>query len=276
MKIESLNKILKPSGVLFDKKEHAYTNESGDLYTGCTTVSDAWDKSFFLGPWYAKEMFLEASARIGEISLALKDNPSPAEAIKILEECKGAAKRKGNKAKEDGSLAHDWIEASINSKIDDKSELLPTPDSVEAKNAVNAFAAWEKKQDIKWLASEEIVASHEHRIGGKLDALAVIDGITYLVDFKTSSQISASYLLQCAGYDTMLREMGLQVMGYMVVRIPKDGTAVETLTVTNQEDMKFYRETFLKQREAHKFYVYAENKLKENGKMRVDSVEKNN
>ena len=131
-------------------------------------------------------------------------------------------------------------------KITGKPVKVGMPDSQEAKNAINAFIRWAKPLNATWLASEELVASHEHKVAGTLDALAVINGITYLMDFKTSSQISESYLIQCAGYDLMLREMGMQVMGYLILRIPKDGTDAETLTITNQSDMEFFRETFLK------------------------------
>jgi hypothetical protein len=269
MKTKSLAKILKEPGVIFDSASHTYRTPAGELYTGCTTISDAWDKSFFLGPWYAKEMALEILAHPFDDVHAL----TPPEFEKFINEAKGAAKRKSEQAKEDGTAAHDWIEHAINTKIDPTAKKIATPKSPEAVNAVKAFANWAKGKDIAWLASEEVVASHEHRTAGKLDAIAVVDGITYLVDFKTSGQISESYLVQCAGYDLMLREMGLQVMGYMILRIPKDGKESETLTITNQEDMKFFRETFLKQREAHKFYVYMQSKFKDlhTGKMKVDA-----
>ena len=265
----SLKRVLTPSGILFDEVKHTYTKPNGEMYVGTTTVSDAWDKSYFLGPWTAKEMALAIlSVPFDEIQ-----KMTPPEFEKFVLNAKGAAKRKSEKAKDDGHDAHAWIEAVISSKLDPSVELLPTPESKEAQNAINAFAGWAKGRDIKWLASEEVVCSDEHRFAGTLDAIAVIDGLTYLVDWKTSSQISASYLLQCAGYDIALREKGLQVMGYLIIRIPKDGKEAETLTITDQTQMEFFRQTFLKQREAHRFYVYAESKLKDmsTGKMKVDA-----
>ena len=267
MRTESLNKILKPAGVLFDEVGHTYTAENGDLYTGCTTISEAWDKSFFLGPWHAKEManFILSQPYDQVIKL------SPPEFEKFILDAKGAARRVGDKAKNDGKAANEWVGGMISAKISGKGKKPIMPESKESQNAINAFIAWAKKQKIEWLASEEVVASHEQKVAGTLDAIAVIDGLTYLVDFKTSGQISASYLLQCAGYDVMLREMGMQVMGYLILRIPKDGKEAETLTITNADDMKFFRETFLKQREAHKFYSYMDAKFKnEIGKMKVD------
>ena len=278
MKTLQLQKILKNPPVQMDEAKHTYPAENGELYTGCTTISEAWGKDF-LGPWYAKEMFLEATARIGEIGLALQDNPDPSGAIKILEECKGAAQRKGNKAKESGKLAHDWIEQALAVKMSGGTKIAGMPEDPEAQTSVKSFIEWANQHEISWLASEEIVGSTEYKVGGKLDAIAVVDGITYLIDFKTSSQMSESYLLQCAGYDLMLREMGLQVMGYMVLRLPKDGSPAETLTITDQTDMQFFRDTFIKQREAHRFYVYMANRFKEVkagdrfAKMKVDAPE---
>jgi hypothetical protein len=200
---------------------------------------------------------------------------TPDEFALFIQDAKGAAKRKGEQAKEYGSMAHDWIEAALAVKIlGGDAKPLPLPEPPEARNAIKAFVEWAKVNEIQWLASEEVVCSDAYRVAGKLDAIAVVNGITYLVDFKTSGQMSADYLLQCAGYDIMLREMGLQVMGYLILRIPKDGTSAETLTITNQTDMQFFRETFLKQREAHKFYVLMESRFKEpSGKMKVDFIE---
>ena len=190
---------------------------------------------------------------------------------RFILDAKGAAKEKSEKAKLHGTAAHDWIEKYISAVIE-YSDLLPeTPESKEAVNATIAFHAWTRvAQDRSGSRPKEILSSDKYKIAGKLDAIAIVDGVPSIVDFKTSSQLSASYILQCAGYDLMLSEMGFAVRQYIILRVPKDGTAAETLTISDRDEMEFARETFLHQREAHKFYVYAENKLKENGKMRVD------
>ncbi len=256
----SLEKIINPISVVFNEEKHTYTHiATGEMYTGCTTISDAWDKSFIFGPWYAKEMMDELLKQPFE---AITENPKTFELA--LTAAKGAAKRKSEKAKLVGKLAHEYFGNLISGK---NPEL---PDDEEAKRSAESFKRYFDTLGAQWIASEEIVASDEYKVAGTLDALAVIDGITYIVDFKTSNQLSASYILQCAGYDIMLREMGMVVSGYLVIRTPKDGGDVETLTITDKETMGFARDTFLKQREAHKFYVFAENKLKENGKIKTD------
>lgn len=273
MKTLSLEKILKPSGIIFDETKHTYRNEvSQELYTGCTTISGAWDKSSFLGPWHAKEMAL----KILSVPYDVVHSFDPKMFEEFIMNAKGAAREKGDQAKQDGTAAHDAIEHVITAKMNGIKKYVPKKlETKESKNAFKAFVGWAKGKDINWLASEEVVASHEYKVAGKLDAIAVVDGLTYLVDFKTSSQLSPDYLLQAAGYDIMLREMGLQVMGYLLLRVPKDGTEAETLTITDKDDMQFFRDTFLRQREAHKFYVLMENKFKDSftKKLKVDVKE---
>jgi hypothetical protein len=265
---KELEGLIRSASVEFLEEQHLYRNkETGEFYTGCTTISDAWDKSFFLGPWHAKEMALEILSQPFDVIKGL----TPPEFEKFITDAKGAAKRKSEKAKVDGTAAHDYAEQFIGSKIDPSRDLPLSPEGKEALSAVNAFHGWQKDKDIQWLAAELVVASDIYRIAGKLDGLAIVDGIPSLIDFKTSNQLSASYLLQCAGYDIMLEEMGFPVRQYIIVRIPKDGTDAETLTIRDRDEIKFLKETFLHQREAHKFYVYAENKLKDEAhKMKVD------
>jgi hypothetical protein len=227
----NLRSLIKPASVNFNETNHTYVHkETGELYTGCTTISDAWDKSFFLGPWYAKEM---ANAILA-LPYDKVARMSPPEFEQFVLDAKGAAKKVSEKAKVDGTAAHDWIEASIGATLDPNVELLPTPESKEANEAVDAFCVWKMQHELKWLGSEEVLSSDQHKIAGKLDALAIVDGVPSIVDFKTSGQLSASYVLQCAGYDLMLREMGFEVRQYVILRIPKDGAAAETLTISDR------------------------------------------
>ena len=192
------------------------------------------------------------------------------EYIKLLTEAKGAAKKKGEVAKAAGTEAHKWCENMVNHEIDETYEISVMPESVEAIKAITAFIKWKGNNQIQWLGSEMLVASDKYKIAGTLDGLAIVNGIPTLIDFKTSSQLSSSALLQVAGYDLMLEEMGFAVRQYLILRLPKDGKEAETLTVNDRDEMKFFRETFLYQRQAHKFYVYATNKLKdENGRMKT-------
>jgi hypothetical protein len=302
MKHKNLYGVLKEPSVVFDEVAHSYTNKhTGELYTGTTTVSGAWRKDF-LAPWHAKEAVRELgffdpkydkefqkltkpekAKKIAEAYdrvLKIREEISvlkPEEYIKKLEHAKGAAKRLSELAKDNGKEAHSWVEAFICSKIiDEPLAVKEFPKNEESLNAVRAFSQWEteNKHNIEWLASEELVCSDVHRVGGTLDALLNYKSLLTIGDIKTSGQISEDYLLQLAGYSLQLAEMGLQARQWLIIRTPKDGTPVETLTINDPQIMKFARESFLHQREAHRFYVFAENHLKGgegfSKKMKVD------
>ncbi|MEK6881223.1 MAG: hypothetical protein AABY22_16500 [Nanoarchaeota archaeon] len=261
---KSLEKIIKPVNIEFDEVNHTYINpHSNEMYTGCTTISGAWKKDF-LAPWYAKEMYLALEDKF-EFIKKLKEEKKYTE---LLMEAKFSAPKKGKKAMEDGKLAHEYFQKFVEIKIIGKGNKIILPQSPEACKAIVAFIKWQQERNPEWLASELLVASDEHRIAGTLDGLANIDGIPTLIDFKTSSQIGSDALLQCAGYDIMLSSMGFQVRQYLVLRTPKDGKPAEEVVIDNLQEIKFLKETFMHQREAHKFYVYTENKLKERLKIK--------
>jgi hypothetical protein len=195
----------------------------------------------FLAPWYAKEM---ANAILG-VPFDAVQKMSPQGFVALINDSKKAAPAIADKAKEDGTAAHDWIEKAIAYHMDPTLPLAPTPDSPEARNAIEAFAVWTKAHDIQWLASEEVLSSDVHRTAGRLDALAIVDGIPSIVDFKTSKQISESYPLQCAGYHIMLSEMGFSPRQWIVLRLPKDGSPAETMTINDRGDMQFFQDTYL-------------------------------
>lgn len=261
----SLEKLLEQPSVEFDPKKHVYKNKTtGEFYTSCSTISDAWQK-IFLQAWYAKECAEYAKAHAAEVC-----KMDEAEFKKFMDFAKGAAKRKSEQAKVNGSMAHKWMEEFIAAQINSDFSFPATVSTQEAQNAVTAFQNWNINKEIMWLASEQIVCSDKYKIAGTLDGIAIVDGIPSIMDFKTSSRISEGYLLQCAGYDIMLSETGFDVRQYIILRIPKDGEPAETHTVSDRKEIKFLKETFLHQREAHKYYTYVENNLKEKGKIKVD------
>lgn len=266
----NLKALLKEPSVFFNATNHTYPHKiTGELYKGCTTIADLADKPF-LAPWYAKEM----ANYLLSCPYDVVHEMSPKDFEKFVTDGKKAAPDIADKAKKDGTAAHDWIEGSIAASVDPAILLPGTPDSKQACNAIDAFCAWKKQHEIIWLASEEIVSSDIHRTAGRVDAVAIVDGIPSIVDFKTSGQISASYPLQCAGYHMMLREMGFTVRQWIILRLPKDGADFETLTISDQKDMQFFEETFLHHLEAHKYQVYLANHYTDSTtrKLRVDAA----
>ena len=73
-----------------------------------------------------------------------------------------------------------------------------------------------------------MLASVINMFAGTVDAVAEVDDVLTVVDFKTSSQISDEYFLQTSAYwlllDENLVEGEKRPEQRLILRIPKDGS----------------------------------------------------
>jgi hypothetical protein len=249
---------LKQVPIEFLKDGHTYKHiPSEKLYTGVTTIIGVRQKEF-LKWWTVKEMY-----NFLKTNWDLKKKYTEEEKEKLLLDGKAAHTKKSKEALLSGKIAHDWIENYIGGKK------LPLPKDENAKNAIKAFRSWELEHQVEWLASELVVCSEKHEFAGTIDAIAVVDGILTIVDFKTSSQISEDAFLQTAGYWIALDEMmngEERPSQRLVLRIPKDGKEFEAMIVPT--DLEFDKKTFLNLREVHRWNVYIQNHFQDaNGKI---------
>lgn len=72
--------------------------------------------------------------------------------------------------------------------------------SVQEYEAIISFNEWVKEARPKFLATEKTVFNSQYKYAGTTDCLAVIDGVTYLIDYKTSANIYLSHEVQLASY----------------------------------------------------------------------------
>lgn len=206
------------------------------LVPGVTTITGVLDKPF-LKQW-AVNCALDVVRSAGALITS-----------EVMEDAKYAYKAIGDTAKENGTLAHDWITKWI------CGEIPPSLSSPEAQNAVLAFLRWEREAKPEWLLSEETLGSAKHEFAGTIDAVAILDGKLSLLDFKTSKQISEDNWLQTAGYYLMLDENLVKgqrrPVQRVIVRIPKDGKDCEVFVKENSLDFEI--ETFLHLREIQRW-----------------------
>lgn len=97
-------------------------------------------------------------------------------------------------------------------------------DRLKMKNAFYSFKQW---WDIISLHNYEIIFQEQPLIckyyGGTLDMLVSIDGLVYLVDFKTSNHFNYKYHLQTVAYRRMLYfQYGIIVDGIIILKLSKD------------------------------------------------------
>ena len=147
-----------------------------------------------------------------------------------------------------GTLAHAWAEEYI------KKGDVSFPDDPQVVNAVNGFIDWTSQHDIEWVASERFVYSNEYNYVGICDAIAVIDGKRYLVDFKTSNRIrKLEYGMQTSAYvKAYVEETWENIDGVVVARFSKDEIDVPfEVFEFNGDDIVFFFDLF---KSAQKLY----------------------
>lgn len=256
MKNETKLKLKTISNFEFDPKEHVYKLD-GKLLTGVTTIlkvrSQPWMEF-----WRSKAMYNALLPKLSEVQgIDIKRWED------VLAEAKNAGNVRSKEALESGKIAHDWIEKYIKIKIaseDNRFFLEANTEDEKANSAITQFLKWEEEHHVVWLLSEEKMCSPTHMIGGTVDAVAVIDGVLTVLDFKTSNQVSEDVALQTAAYQILIEENleeGSVPQQRAVLRIPKDASAFEYQII--QTDPKFDRETFLNLRQVHRWNTYIEN-----------------
>lgn len=232
---------------VYEAESHTYTDkESGKLLPGVTSILGHMNKGF-LAPWAAKEAVTFLQDKLMKIKKMDK-----AEFLLLLDEAKNSWRRKGDDAKESGTIAHDWIEEYLKGN---KQEL---PADEKAKHSVEAFLNWENENKVEWLHSEIVVGSKVHEFGGKIDAIAILNGRKTLIDFKTSNQISKDYFLQTAAYQLAVEEMGGEIEQRYILRISKNGDGFETLVVPTPYELDV--KTFLALRQIQRWDAFVNNK----------------
>ena len=111
---------------------------------------------------------------------------------------------KKDEALDTGTIVHDFCERYVKSQIKgieaefDISAHMETIKDEAAINGITAFVDWVCQHDIVWLDSERVIYSKQWNYVGTFDAVAIIDGKKYLIDFKTSTRVNTEYGMQTA------------------------------------------------------------------------------
>lgn len=160
-------------------KKKPYKDFDGLEYPSVTQITGQLGKSEALVQW-----------AVNSVCQAFSEGYS-------IEKAKTAYKEISKEALDVGSETHKLVEIYIKSGVDATKGVKV---SEQAQNAFLAFLDWEKKHSVEWLLSEMKVYHYNRYYAGTLDALATIDGVLYVVDFKTSKAHYKDYALQIAGY----------------------------------------------------------------------------
>lgn len=129
-----------------------------------------------------------------------------------------------------GTKVHDWAHNYI------KDTMLPLPEDEKVLNGVLAFLRWVKEHNVKFLHSEIPVYSKTYNYAGFIDAVAVIDNKTCLIDFKTSSGVYPEMNLQVAAYRGAKEEEGMKFDRSYLVHFNKESGEFGVYELSNHEE----------------------------------------
>lgn len=141
-----------------------------------------------LVPWAAKQVAEYAVANADLFTTMLERGDRDG-AIRWL---KGEPFAKRDKAADLGTRVHALAEAIATGQ-----DVTVAEDEAPF---VNAYLAWREATQPHYRLVEEMVANLQHGYAGTFDAMALIDGNLWLLDYKTSSGTYAETALQLAAY----------------------------------------------------------------------------
>lgn len=178
--------------------------KNGIEYPSVTTITGMLDKPALLG-WAANC----AVDHITENLVVVRDPTKNVHEIEaVLESARKAYSKKREDAASAGTMVHDAIEAHIKGEVYDYLLIHDDPDITEkARAGFNAFLSWESKNKVEWLESEVQVFCELEGYAGRFDAIAMVNGHRYLIDFKTSKGIYPEMPVQICAYRQAYNEM---------------------------------------------------------------------
>ena len=216
--------------LVFDEVDHTYRID-GEKIHSVTKVLDACFPKY-LTDWAVGEGADFFKASLEPYRLAPSEEVGtfmmPAKVVEhIYKGIRTAHKMISGEAAQVGTTVHNWLSEAIAWKMG-KGEEPALPLNEEAKQCTRAFKKWASTKDIKWICTEEKVfhssKKPHYRYCGTIDALAKIDKVECLIDFKTSKKIYKPNHLQIAAYaHAMAKQKGKKkpAMG-IILRLDKD------------------------------------------------------
>ena len=194
---------------------------------------------------------------VAENIKAIQNPAGPHVVDHILRDARQAFRNAGDKAKDIGTITHDAIEQYVKAGVD-SSESYPE----QVQNSLLAFYDWEQKNHVVWEESELTLFNIEKGYSGTCDAVATVNGVRYLVDFKTSKAVYDEYRLQLAAYraayNLMYPDRPLDHVA--VLRLDKETGEPEWRDLDNK--LAFHQRTF--EVLTTLYYVQKKRRLKNN------------
>lgn len=228
--------------ITFYETSHRYKlGDAKNYLISVTGATGIIDKSRFLLPWAVNL----ATAYIRGKADAQAMIPYE-ELMAWLPEAEEQHKIKKDQAATIGSMVHDWVENFTLAKATN-SPVPELPEDEKVLTAISAFLDWYNSNHIEYVSTEQLVYSKEHGYCGHFDAVAKINGVRTIIDYKTSKSIAyPEYKLQISAYWVAYEEeYGQCVDQAMILHFDKESGAVADLKITREEAKRYFDEGFI-------------------------------
>lgn len=119
----------------------------------------------------------------------------------------------------DGSFVHDAIDKMLNGEVingQDISSMFSPKRSLKIKRCLKAFLDWYQEFKPTIISNEYVIWHLDEKYAGTVDLKCIINGETYIVDFKTSKTLHDSHKAQIAAYgmaDPTVQKLALLQLG---------------------------------------------------------------
>jgi len=111
-----------------------------------------------------------------------------------------------DKAADTGHYGHAMIEQRVKGLEPTVPDGASDEQSRQATKCLEMFDVWAEQNKMEIIDTEMHLVSKKQRFGGTPDAVAVLNGKTTLLDFKTSNNTYGEYAIQVAAYRHLLTE----------------------------------------------------------------------
>ena len=204
----------------FREDKHWYSVD-GDYVPSVTTILNVISKPALM-PWAVKmgaEWFRDNRKDYLKGDIKLDD---------MVKGIKGAYRKKSQAALNIGEEVHAWCEQAIKFKLG-VGTMPSMPENEIVRESIENFRDWTKENDVKWLSSEEKVYNRKYKYAGTVDAIAEVNGVFGVIDFKTSKRLYDEYDLQVSAYGETIEDIyGRDCESSWLLRFDKEDGSFES------------------------------------------------
>jgi len=178
-----------------------------ERFHSVTTIIGALDKPALM--YWAAEQTAELAVSVARSLPHRVEEEGHDAVVKWLRDARFRPPKGRKSASELGTAVHDACEKYAITGI------RPEVDDPEVEPFLDRFDEWAQKWQPEYLAAEAAVYNLKYRYAGTLDAIAIIDGATVLLDYKSSRKSLDSQGKPTKPYP----EVGLQLAAYQNAEI---------------------------------------------------------